>query len=87
METRKTIVIPRGKNAYDALISNKRLFENYLVIGHKNFTQHLPLKDGVTVLPLPKADLGDILFINDVELSPNFNQIAVIKYDERRNNR
>lgn len=87
MENRKTIVIPREKSAHDALLSNKNLFENYLVIGHKNFTRHLQSTDGVTVQPLPNTDLWDMLFLDDVDLSPYFSQVAAIKYDERTSKR
>lgn len=82
MENRKTIVIPREEDAYDALISNKHLFKNYLVIAHKNFSKHLRSINGVIVQPLLKTD-WDMLFIDDVELSPHFCQVAAIKYDER----
>lgn len=82
METRETIVIPREEDAYDALISNKHLFENYLVIAHKNFSKHLKSIDGVIVQPLPKIN-WDVLFIDDVELFPRFCHVIAIKYDER----
>ena len=82
METRETIVIPREEDAYDALISNKHLFENYLVIAHKNFSKHLRSIDGVIIQPLLKTD-WDMLFIDNVELSPHFCQVVAIKYDER----